>query len=59
VEPGEHLSTATREMWGNPNPFAGTGPPGEQPVLVTIVWMVVIVAIFTPLAIRKYRSISR
>jgi hypothetical protein len=32
---------------------------GEHPVLVTIVWMVAIVAIFTPLAIRKYRSISR
>ncbi len=57
--PVSTLSTATRELWGNPNPFPGAGPPGDQPVLVTIVWLVGIVAVFTPLAIRKYRSISR
>ena len=57
--PVSTLSTSIRELWGNPNPFPGAGPPGDQPVLVTIVWLVGIVAVFTPLAIRKYRSISR
>lgn len=57
--PVSTLSTSIRELWGNPNPFPGAGPPGDAPVLVTIVWLVGIVAVFTPLAIRKYRSISR
>jgi len=57
--PVSTLSTSIRELWGNPNPFPGAGPPGDEPVLVTILWLVGIVAVFTPLAIRKYRSISR
>ncbi len=57
--PVSTLSTSIRELWGNPNPFPGSGPPGDEPVLVTILWLVGIVAVFTPLAIRKYRSISR
>ncbi len=57
--PVSTLSTSIRELWGNPNPFPGAGLPGEEPVLVTILWLIGIVAVFTPLAIRKYRSISR
>ena len=57
--PVSTLSTSIRGLWGNPNPFAGAGLPGEQPVLLTVIWMIAIVAVFTPLAIRKYRLISR
>ena len=29
------LTAATRELWGNPNPYATTGFPAEHPVLLT------------------------
>jgi len=58
--PTSTLTAALREMWGNPNPFpAGAGLPAEQPALVTIIWVVVIIAIFGPLGVRRYRSMSR
>ena len=57
--PVSTLTGATRGLWGNPNPFIGTGLPAEQPALVTIGWAIVIVAVFVPLSIRRYRSISR
>ena len=53
------LTAATRQLWGNPNPFAPTGLPSEQPVVLTLVWVAVIVAVFAPLAVRRYRSMSR
>ncbi len=57
--PVSALTAATRELWGNPNPYASDGFPAEHPVLLTLIWVVVIVAIFAPLGVRKYRSISR
>jgi ABC transporter DrrB family efflux protein len=53
------LTASLRELWGNPNPYVGTGLPAEQPILVTLGWVVVILAIFVPLGVRKYRSVSR
>jgi ABC transporter DrrB family efflux protein len=53
------LTASLRQLFGNPNPFVGHGLPAEQPVLVTLVWIVIILAIFVPLAVRKYRSVSR
>ena len=46
-------------MWGNPNPYSSDSFPSQNPVLVTLVWVVVIVAIFGPLGVRRYRSMSR
>jgi ABC-2 type transport system permease protein len=57
--PVSTLSSSLRSLWGNPNPFAGTGLPAEQPILVTLLWIVVILAVFVPLGVRKYRSVSR
>jgi len=57
--PVSTLTAATRELFGNPNPYVGDGIPGQHPVLVTIAWMVVLLLIFAPLAIRKYRNTSR
>jgi ABC transporter DrrB family efflux protein len=57
--PVSTLSAAIRDFWGNPNPVSGSGIPADHPVLVTIIWAIVIVAIFTPLGVKKYQSISR
>ncbi|MEO7119375.1 MAG: ABC transporter permease [Candidatus Limnocylindrales bacterium] len=55
--PVSALTAATRDLWGNPNPFA-SGFPSEQPVLLTLIWVAVILAIFVPLAVRRYRQTS-
>jgi ABC transporter DrrB family efflux protein len=57
--PTSTLTAATRELWGNPSPYASDSFPAENPVLVTLLWIVVIVAVFAPLAVMRYRSISR
>jgi ABC-type polysaccharide/polyol phosphate export permease len=57
--PVSALTAATRKLWGNPNPYAAEGFPAENPELLTILWVGVMLAVFVPLAIRKYRSISR
>jgi ABC-2 type transport system permease protein len=53
------LTATLRQLWGNPNPPVGTGLPAQQPLLVTLVWFVVILAVFIPLSVRKYRNVSR
>jgi ABC transporter DrrB family efflux protein len=57
--PTSTLTASLRELWGNPNPYASSGLPAEEPILVTIIWVVVIVAVFAPLAVARYRSMSR
>jgi len=57
--PTSTLTGALRELWGNPNPYVSDSFPSQNPVLVTVVWVVVIVAIFGPLGVRRYRSMSR
>jgi ABC-2 type transport system permease protein len=57
--PTSTLTASLRELWGNPNPFPAESFPGQEPVLVTLGWVVAIVAIFGPLGVRRYRSMSR
>jgi ABC-2 type transport system permease protein len=57
--PTSTLTGALRQLWGNPNPFATNSFPSQNPVLVTLVWVVVIIAVFGPLGVRRYRSMSR
>ena len=57
--PTSTLTASLRELWGNPNPYASSGLPAEEPILLTIAWVVVIVAIFAPLAVNRFRSMSR
>ncbi len=57
--PTSTLTAALRELWGNPNPFASDSFPAQNPILVTLVWVVVIVGVFGPLGVRRYRSMSR
>ena len=56
--PVSTLTASLRELWGNPNPFPASGIPGEYPIAVTLAWMVVLMVIFAPLGVRRYRSIS-
>jgi len=57
--PTSTLTGALRNLWGNPNPYATDSFPSQNPLLVTLVWVVVIVAIFAPLGVRRYRNMSR
>jgi ABC transporter DrrB family efflux protein len=57
--PVSTLTTSLRVLWGNPNPFATNNLPSQQPILVTIGWLVVLLGLFIPLGVRKYRSTSR
>ncbi|WP_175411183.1 ABC transporter permease [Streptomyces sp. TRM64462] len=47
---------ACRELFGNPGVSPSDAWPMQHPVLASIIWSVVIVAIFRTLAVRKYRS---
>ena len=53
------LTASTRELFGNPNPFATNSFPSQNPILVTLIWMAVILAVFIPLGTRKYRQTSK
>jgi ABC transporter DrrB family efflux protein len=57
--PTSTLTASLRELWGNPNPYATDSFPSQNPILVTLVWVVVFIAVFAPLAIRRYRTLSR
>src|SRR5256886_14066717 len=57
--PVSALTAATRHLWGNPNPFAASGLPAEHPIELTLIWVVVLLAIFAPLGVWRYRSMSR
>ena len=57
--PVSSLTAATRELWGNPNPYVGSGFPAQHPILLTILSTLVLLAIFAPLGVRRYRTISR
>lgn len=54
--PVSAVAAAARELFGNPNPFALTdGFPAEHPALLTVIWSVVIVLVFSSLCARKFR----
>lgn len=57
--PVSALTASIRDLWGNPNPFAAEGFPAEHPVLLTLLWIAAIVAVFGPLGVRRFRSMSR
>jgi len=57
--PGSALTGATRELFGNPNPFVNGSFPGQHPIFMSVVWTIVLLAVFAPLAIHRYRAIDR
>ncbi len=57
--PTSTLTASLRQLWGNPNPVASTSFPAQNPILVTLLWVVVVVAVFGMLGVRRYRHMSR
>ncbi len=57
--PTSTLTASLRQLWGNPSPVISDSLAATQPILVTIGWVVLIIAIFGPLGVRRYRSMSR
>ncbi|QII05282.1 ABC transporter permease [Rhodococcoides fascians A25f] len=56
--PISSVTLAVREQFGNTNPMA---PPPEvwplqNPVLYTLIWVVVMLVVFVPLSVRKYQK---
>ncbi|CAL9514370.1 Daunorubicin_doxorubicin resistance ABC transporter permease protein DrrB [Streptomyces sp. enrichment culture] len=51
---------AIRELFGNPGlHMAGASWPTENAMALAIAWPVVLVAVFAPLAVRRYQNLSR
>lgn len=50
------LALAARQLFGNPTPFVGTSFPEQHPVALSFAWAIMIIVVFAPLAIRKYRK---
>ncbi|HET8970801.1 MAG TPA: ABC transporter permease [Candidatus Nanopelagicales bacterium] len=53
--PVSTLSHACRELFGNPTGIIGTSFPEQHAVLVTVLWSVLLLVVFVPLSVRKYR----
>ena len=53
------LASSLRNLWGNPNPQIADNFPSQNPILVTIGWIIVFIVVFGPLGVRRYRNMSR
>ena len=54
------LTAALRELWGSAIPGIPRNTiPAQYPVALTIIWVIVLVTIFAPLGVRKYRTMNR
>ncbi|MEZ5099642.1 MAG: ABC transporter permease [Thermoleophilia bacterium] len=57
--PLSSLVAATRDLFGNPGAPASSSFPAEHPLLLSLLWTVALLAVFAPLAVRRYRAIDR
>ncbi|MEU5878948.1 ABC transporter permease [Spirillospora sp. NPDC047279] len=57
--PMSATATATRDLFGNPGVTDGTSWAGEHALPLAVAWPLVIVAVFLPLAVRRYRRLGR
>jgi ABC-2 type transport system permease protein len=57
--PTSTLTASLRQLWGNPNPVISDSFPSNHPILVTLAWVVIVVAVFGTLGVRRFRSMSR
>lgn len=48
------VTSACRDLFGNPNPFVTAGFPARHPLELSLIYCAAIIAVFAPLAIRKY-----
>ncbi|WP_055568412.1 ABC transporter permease [Streptomyces atriruber] len=56
--PVSSTGTATRELFGNPG-AGGSSWVEQHAVLMAVVWPIVLSLIFLPLAVRRFRALSR
>jgi ABC transporter DrrB family efflux protein len=49
---------ASRELFGNPG-LGGDSWPAQHPLLLAVAWPLALIAVFAPLAVRRYRRLSR
>jgi ABC-type multidrug transport system permease subunit len=56
--PLSSTAAAARELFGNPG-WAGGSWVADHAVLMAVLWPAAIVAVFAPLAVRRYRRLSR
>ncbi len=55
--PVSAVTQAARELFGNTGPELGGGPWSlEHPVLYTLIWVGIILAVFVPLCVRRYQK---
>jgi ABC-2 type transport system permease protein len=54
--PVSAIVAACRDLFGNPNPVASEAWPMQNPVSAAILWCVLIMVIFAPLAVTKYKK---
>jgi ABC-2 type transport system permease protein len=60
--PVSAVTQAARELFGNTNPAvpAPTAWPLQRPVLTSLCWIVILLAIFVPLSVQRYKkAVSR
>jgi len=59
--PVSAVTQAARELFGNipPGTPEPTAWPMQNPVLYTLIWVVIIIAIFAPLSVRQYKRAAR
>jgi len=59
--PVSALTQAVRELFGNipPGTPEPTAWPLQNPVLYTLIWVMIILAIFAPLSVRQYKRAAR
>ncbi len=59
--PVSAVTQAARELFGNipPGYPEPTAWPLQNPVLYTLIWVVIIIAIFAPLSVRQYKRAAR
>jgi ABC transporter DrrB family efflux protein len=56
--PISSIVSACRDLFGNPNPFAGGSFPSDHAFLMSVVWIVGGLVVFAPLGVRRYRQAS-
>jgi ABC-type multidrug transport system permease subunit len=57
--PMSALVAATRDLFGNPNPFPADSFAGDHALLLSFAWTLALLVVFAPLAVRRYRAIER
>jgi ABC-2 type transport system permease protein len=59
--PVSTMVAACRELFGTENIFGATAEswPSQNPILMSLIYMVLLVAIFAPISVRKYVRVSK